>query len=103
VNDTHYIENVNGHTRNAVLTDSVAAAIRYREAGLYPVHFDRGTKGPEWKGWPDERVSLEDIPKFFKDKNIGINCGASGIAVIDADCDEAAAITARFLPSRHHR
>jgi hypothetical protein len=77
--------------------DPVAYAKIYKEAGLFPTYYERGEKKPERGGWPNEKWTLEEIPGKFKDKNIGIILGPSGLVCVDADVPEAQRVAETVL------
>jgi hypothetical protein len=59
-------------------------------------------KGPRSKGWPDLRLSADEVQRHLDDGgNIGVRLGrASGELVdIDLDCPEALALADLYLPS----
>jgi hypothetical protein len=77
------------------------AAMRYVEERLHPIPVPHRTKRPILDGWPDLRLTLADIPKYFSSapKNIGIILGdETGIADVDCDTIEAVIAARLFLP-----
>ena len=72
------------------------------EMGLSVIPIPHKKKGPVEKGWPDLRLSLDDLPDHFngRPQNIGVLLGEpSGWVVdIDLDCDEARILAPKFLP-----
>src|SRR5437667_8559770 len=78
------------------------AAIDYILRGFQPVHYPNRQKGPIRDGWPDERMTLEDVERIF---NVPLNMGLilCGVADIDLDCAEAVSIAPHFLPATQFR
>jgi Bifunctional DNA primase/polymerase, N-terminal len=71
----------------------------YAAMGL-PVVPNEG-KRPLLKGWTDERLSEEDLPRYFGNgQNVGLVNGepSGGLVTVDMDVPEAPKIADRFLP-----
>ena len=76
-------------------------AALYVGARLGVVPNMRGRKRPTVKGWPDLKLGVEDVPRYFEEgQNIGLLLGElSGWLVdVDLDCVEARAAADFFLP-----
>jgi P4 family phage/plasmid primase-like protien len=77
------------------------AAARYIEAGWAPIPVPAGEKNPKRRGWQNERVGLEDVPKHWTNgQNIGVLLGppSGGLLDVDLDVRELLRIADRFLP-----
>ena len=74
---------------------------RYIERGLAPIPVPPGSKNPNRPNWQDERVTLEDVPRFFDNgQNVGVLNGRPSTWKVCADFDvaEAAELAGRFMP-----
>lgn len=67
---------------------------------IIPVPFRE--KAPTLKGWPDFRLTKDDLPLHFNGlpQNIGVLLGepSGGLIDVDLDCPEALTLAPRFLP-----
>jgi hypothetical protein len=71
------------------------------DRGWQIVPIAAGEKGPRCKGWPDLRMTADEVRRHLAaGGNIGVRLGpASGELVdIDLDCDEALALADPYLP-----
>ena len=69
--------------------------------GWRPIPVPYRAKGPVIDGWPELRLTLDDLPQHFNGRsNIGVLCGepSGGLIDIDLDCDEAMALASDYLP-----
>lgn len=76
-------------------------ALSCLDNGIAPIPILKGEKRPEVKGWPNMKVSKEQVPELFPaGSNIGILLGepSNGIVDIDLDSTEAVALAPAFLP-----
>lgn len=83
------------------ITPAAAEAISLKQAGFEPVQLPPKSKAPNRKGWPKERLSIEEIPaKFANGENLGVLTGEPSHGLVDVDLDSAEAIAAAstFLP-----
>ena len=72
------------------ITPTAAEAIRLKQADFEPVQLPPKSKAPNRKGWPDERLSLEEIPaKFANGENLGVLTGKPSKGLTDVDVDAA--------------
>src|SRR5215207_8517248 len=74
---------------------------RYIERDFAPIPVPPGAKSPNRPGWQDERMVLEDVPRFFDNgQNVGVlNGRPSGWKVCaDLDVAEATELAGRFMP-----
>jgi hypothetical protein len=74
---------------------------RYIERDFAPIPVPPGAKSPNRPGWQDERMGLEDVPRFFDNgQNVGVLNGLpSGWKVCaDLDVAEATELAGRFMP-----
>jgi hypothetical protein len=74
---------------------------RYIERDFAPIPVPPGAKSPNRPGWQDERMGLEDVPRFFDNgQNVGVlNGRPSGWKVCaDLDVAEATELAGRFMP-----
>ena len=89
-----------------------AAAVLIRR-GVAVIPVPAGEKNPGRPGWPDLRISEEEVPNYWNNgQNVGLLCGqpSGGRVDVDLDANEALEIAGRFLPptltsgreSRHH-
>ncbi|MCS7271969.1 MAG: bifunctional DNA primase/polymerase, partial [Gemmataceae bacterium] len=80
--------------------DPVHAAVReYLAKGYAPVPVEPGTKEVKLKGWPNLRISEQDIPRYWNNgQGVGLVLGLSGLLDIDIDNDVAARLAPYFLP-----
>ena len=78
------------------------AAKAYIQRGWYPVPVPYMQKGSRLHGWQNLRLTLDDIPSYFKDEqqNIGVILGdpSGGLVDIDLDVPEAIKLADAFLP-----
>lgn len=70
----------------------------YIDNGFAPIPVRYKSKQPVSKGWPDLRISYDDIPTYFNGDciNIGILTGEASKGLVDVDIDDATAL--RFAP-----
>jgi hypothetical protein len=70
----------------------------YIEHGFAPIPIHHKSKQPVSKGWPDLRISNNDIDTYFNEHpiNIGILTGQPSQGLVDIDIDDTAAL--RFAP-----
>jgi putative DNA primase/helicase len=75
-------------------------ALKYREEGFWPVPVGSRGKVPLADGWPELRLSPEEIRAcFLPVYNVGIILGrASGLVDIDLDSNNALKLADHFLP-----
>jgi putative DNA primase/helicase len=74
---------------------------RYIERDFAPIPVPPGAKSPNRPGWQDERMGLEDVPRYFDNgQNVGVlNGRPSGWKVCaDFDVAEATELAGRFMP-----
>src|SRR5215216_3438556 len=74
---------------------------RYIERDFAPIPVPPGAKSPNRSGWQDERMGIEDVPRFFDNgQNVGVlNGRPSGWKVCaDLDVAEATELADRFMP-----
>ena len=74
---------------------------RYIERDFAPIPVPPGAKSPNSPGWQDERMGLEDVPRYFDNgQNVGVlNGRPSGWKVCaDLDVAEATELAGRFMP-----
>ena len=86
---------------NAIPNDVRECATLYAGMGLSIVPNQRGRKRPTVKGWPELRISSDEVSDYFEEgENIGVLMGepSGGLVDIDLDCQEARAVANRFLP-----
>ena len=78
------------------------AAKTYIQRGWYPVPVPYMQKGSLVDGWPDLRLTLDEVPRYFKagPQNIGVILGepSGGLVDIDLDVPEAIKLADAFLP-----
>ena len=82
-------------------TDIRRAAERYLRAGLAVIPVPAGEKNPNRPGWQNERWTVEDVSKLWKNgQGIGILWGepSSGLVDVDLDWPEARIAARRILP-----
>ncbi len=79
------------------------AARSYLKRGWIPLPVPFRSKNPGFIGWQKFRVTEDELPKHFNERqqNIGVLLGeVSGDLVdVDLDCAEAGALAPQFLPS----
>jgi hypothetical protein len=66
---------------------------------IYPVPVKAGTKMPPMAGWPDLRLTIDDLPTHFSNGNsLGLLLGIKPrpICDVDLDCPEALAVARMF-------
>jgi P4 family phage/plasmid primase-like protien len=83
------------------LESVVEAARIYASCGLCVVPNQPESKRPAEKGWPELRLGVEDVPRYFSDsQNVGLLLGEPShwLVAVDLDCTEAIAVADRFLP-----
>ena len=85
-------------------TTALAAARSYVDRGWSVIPVPHGRKNPTIRGWPDLRLTNDDLPKHFdgQAKNIGVLLGEPSGNLIDLDLDwpEAVAVAGRIaLPT----
>ncbi len=88
-------------TSHQPFEDARSAALQYRRRGIYPILYNRREKGPQTPGWPDLRLSLEEIAdQAAPGMNVGILLGepSGGLKDVDLDWLEAVSIGNRWLP-----
>jgi Bifunctional DNA primase/polymerase, N-terminal len=70
----------------------------YINAGFSPIPIKYKSKQPLNKGWPDLRISNNDIVTYFDGDciNIGILTGQASNGLVDVDIDDTTAL--RFAP-----
>ncbi len=76
------------------------AAAKYLERGVAVIPVPQGRKDPVLKGWPNLRLTQEDVANYWTDgQNIGALTGEpSGWRVdVDLDCREALVVAERFM------
>lgn len=76
-------------------------AALYAGEGIGVVPNKRGRKRPTVKGWPDLKLGVEDVPRYFGGgQNVGLLLGESSgwLVDVDLDCAETRAVADRFLP-----
>ena len=76
-------------------------AERYVRVGMEIIQLPPGAKNPNRKGWPEDSVRLEDIPRLFANlENIGAKLGepSGGLVDVDLDREEARAAGRLLLP-----
>ena len=79
----------------------IDAAISYRKRGWCVVPVGERAKRPTLAGWPDLRLSEQEIPQVFDDRsNVGILLGepSGGLVDVDLDCEEARDVAHDLLP-----
>lgn len=84
--------------------DVLAAAREYRRKGWRVIPIARGGKRPQLPDWPQLRLDIEKLPKFFsKGCGIGILLGApsGGLVDVDLDTPQAAELARLYLPATH--
>jgi hypothetical protein len=71
------------------------------DRGIFPIAIPYREKKPIGNEWQKQRISLEQIPKYFSNSqmNIGALLGINGLADIDLDCIEAVHAAPELLPS----
>jgi hypothetical protein len=77
------------------------AAEDYIRRGLAPIPVPAGEKNPGRPGWPEERWSVEDVPKAWNNaQGVGILWGSPSGGLVDVDLDwpEAVAVAPHLLP-----
>lgn len=78
------------------------AAESYLRRGWAPIPVPSREKGPTLKGWPDLRLTKDDIPLHFNgvSQNIGVLLGepSGGLIDVDLDSPEALILATQFLP-----
>ncbi len=91
----------NRQESNIIGTQDVQDAARqYVARGFAVLPIPAGTKAPTIRGWPNLRLQVADIPRFFHNgANIGLILGEASGSLVDADLDamEALALTG-WLP-----
>lgn len=78
------------------------AAKGYLAQGYAPIPVPAGRKSPQLRGWPDLRLSCDEVADAFgTGGNIGLLLGKpSGWLIdVDLDCDEAVALADEHLPA----
>ena len=76
-------------------------AREYIENGWTPIPVPPGTKEPVLKDWPNKKITVDDVPKYWTNgQNIGVITGeASGwLVVFDLDQPEAMLVAPHILP-----
>jgi putative DNA primase/helicase len=76
------------------------AAARYIEAGWAPIPVPPGQKNPNRRGWQNEHLRLEDVPKCWTNgQNVGVLLGSPSGGLVDVDLDvaELLPIADRFI------
>jgi hypothetical protein len=84
------------------MTGTLDAALGYARRGWRVVPIPPGQKAAVMPGWPEFRVTPEDLPQLFgRGENIGVILGAASgeLADIDLDCPEALALAPLYLPA----
>src|SRR6478672_5845050 len=74
----------------------------FLKRGWSPLPIPAGKKRPHIKGWPELRVAMENVDRYFgiDPLNIGILLGeaSADLVDVDLDCDEACTAAPFFLP-----
>lgn len=85
-------------------TSAREGAIRWIEQGFSPVPIPSQSKAPVLPGWPDLRITGENVSEYFNGSamNIGLLLGLDGATDADLDCAEAISIAPAFLPATGH-
>ena len=81
-------------------TTASTAALEYLDRGWAPIPVRPRAKKPYDDGWPDLRVTVNDVPQHFgHDDNVGVLLGepSAGLIDVDLDCAEALALAPAFL------
>src|SRR5262249_32810163 len=88
-----------GGTRGGAAMTTEAARY-YLDLGLLPIPVPWREKAPKLDDWPNLRLGLADLPRYFNGApaNIGILLGNNGAADIDLDCSQAIAAAGELLP-----
>jgi len=77
-------------------------ATDYIRRGMSCIPIPLGSKNPNFEGWQKLRLTEDQVPRYFDDKemNVGIRLGEPSGDVVDVDMDvpEARKIADRFLP-----
>jgi hypothetical protein len=70
------------------------------ERGCYPVPVAHATKDSLPKGWPNLRLTAENVGEYFSDKpsNVGVLLGIDGLTDIDLDSPYAVKVARDLLP-----
>ena len=81
-------------------TPTNGAASAYARAGLFVVPIPDRAKRPTLTDWQHLRLTEADLDAHFdgRPQNVGVLLGASGLADVDLDTPEAAALAAVLLP-----
>lgn len=83
------------------ISTALDMALTCLESGIAVIPISEGSKSPTIKGWPDTKVTKEQITELFPDgRNIGILLGTASNGIVDVDLDspEAVALAPAFLP-----
>ena len=86
----------------AETVSTLDAALSYVARGWAIVPIPRGQKAPLITGWPNLRLTKEELPAHFSaGENIGLILGEASDGLIDVDLDvpEAASVAKHFLPT----
>ncbi len=89
-------------TTTTSTTSTLDAARAYLKRGWAVVPIPPGEKGPAVAGWPDLRVTVEDLPRQFANGvGVGIILGdaSGGLVDVDLDAPEAVLLASTFLPA----
>jgi hypothetical protein len=79
----------------------VEFALLFKRLGLCPIPYDRGSKAPRSRGWPNWRLNESEIAqKFARPCNVGLILGPASdcLVDIDLDCPEANLVADAVLP-----
>jgi hypothetical protein len=79
---------------------TIEAAQYYVDLGLLPIPVPWREKVPKLDDWPNLRLGLADLPRYFNSAlaNIGILLGHNGITDVDLDCSQAIVAAVALLP-----
>jgi hypothetical protein len=86
------------------MTSVLDAALRELARGRQPIPVPDGQRGPVLKGWPELRLSEDDLSDHFSGpSNLGILNGepSGNLVDVDLDCPEALRLSSQFLPTTH--
>src|SRR5262245_712965 len=91
------------HPCNGFPEEARSAAELYLAKMMAPIPLPSGSKKPDYEGWLDLRVAIQDLDQHFptgQARNVGIlNGGPSANVVdIDLDCPQAIRLAPLLLP-----
>jgi hypothetical protein len=88
--------------KNGFPVDARGAAECYLDVGLCPIPLPPKSKIPVLEGWPNIRVTAENVGTYFTDDsaNVGVLNGSPSAdhVDVDLDCPEARAVAPYMLP-----